>query len=290
MAIYWFETPNPSSLQEPSPHLATHCETDMENLAQELIDAIIKEASSYTFVDYEPCPTLYATSLVCRSWLRISQRLLLHSVDLGFGIENQEKSRKYQQLHGALLESPHLAGYIKYLAINMTIGRALPLFLRKLDNLEGLTLHVLCGTYWGDLDLDLRQAVFWVFQLPSMRDATIYVPFVTTNELTSFLYHTRFLTSLSLYDGINQLLLEGEVGQQDDVTGQQEDEDKLERFDLPVGKSGHLSQLLLQFIYKFDYPSFIAWLLGPDSHVNVGEYSHIEYIQYMASPSRRQHS
>ena len=185
--------------------------------------------------------------------------------------ENREEPRINQQIYGSLLESPHLAGYIKHLtvwggSVAPSIHGTRSLFLRKLDNLVKLSLSM-PGLYWGDLDLDLRQAVVSVLQLPSMRDADIFVLFVTMNGLTSFLYHTRSLTSLRLFDGLNRLSLEEEVGQQDDVTGQQEDEDKLERFDL--GKSGHLSQLRLHFTHEFNYPPFIAWLLGPGSHFNM---------------------
>ena len=254
----------------------------MENLAQELVDAIIKEASSYTFFYHESSPTLCATSLVCRSWLPTSQRLLFHSVDLtltGRGQGQQRKyqrrryqQRRYQQLYGALLESPHLAGYIKHLRVTskvtISISRTLPLFLRKLDNLRNLSLYIPWDMCWGDLDLGLRQAVVWVCQLPSMRDVEIFGHFVNMNALTSFLYYTRFLSSLSLERGFHRSSLEEEeTGQQEDVAGQKDDADKLERFDL--GKSGHLSQLSLSFHLRFNYLHFITWLLGPRSYFKV---------------------
>ena len=171
----------------------------MENLSQELIDAIIEEVSC-SFFHHGPSPNLCATSLVCRSWLPTSQRLLFHSVDLTFSCESQERPRNYQQLYGALLESPHLAGYVKHLTATLTtpalsISETLPLFLRKLGNLEKLSLYTIPDdVYWGDLDLDLRQAVFWVFQLPSMQLADIHCPFVNMNELTSFFISHSILT------------------------------------------------------------------------------------------------
>ena len=150
----------------------------------------------------------------------------------------------------------------------MTICRTLPLFLRKLDNLEYFSFNVPWIMFWDDLDLDLRQAVFWVCQLPSMRAIEIFCRFASMNALTSFLYHTRFLPSLDVYNGFfPPSLKEEETGQREDVTGQQKDEDKIERFDL--GHSGQLSQLGLGFSLPFNYPHFITWLLGPRSYFKV---------------------
>ena len=232
----------------------------MESLSQELIDAVIEEVYLSSCLDLSVATNLRTTSLVCQSWLPTSQRLLFQSVDL-----THPQPRNCPQLYGALLESPHLAGYIKRLWVATSLAvppsSGITPFLLRLNQLEliSITISVSDGPPWDVLDLDFKQAIVRIFQLPSMRDARIFGPFVGLNDLTSLLYHARSLSSISL----DCAFLFEEA-----VAGQQEDEGQLERFDLR--KSEHLSELCLEFHpFRFNAPIFIAWLLGQRSHFTV---------------------
>ena len=237
----------------------------MESLAQELIDAIIEEVYlSSQFARSMPL-NLRATSLVCRSWLPTSQRLLFQSVDL-----THLQPRNLQQLYGALLESPHLADYIKRLSVVSSLAvppsSGIIPFLLRLNKVEHITFIISEDglTLWNDKDLDFKQAIVRIFQLPTLRGVDISGEFVEFNELKSLLRHARFLSSISLVIYFYPLTFEEEVAGQQEVAWQQEDEAQLERFDLE--KSEHLSDL---YSVRFSTPIFIPWLLGQRSHFTV---------------------
>ncbi|KAF8495348.1 hypothetical protein JB92DRAFT_3143895 [Gautieria morchelliformis] len=210
-------------------------------LPQELIDAVTDNL-------HEDHGALLACSLVCRSWLPSSQRHLFWRVTFAL-----DKDR-CEQLAQGLLNSPHLANYIRELEIRKLDVRvagnhwtrergfdpnqSLPAAaLRKFRKLQSIHLYNLD---MDDLTVDLRQSLRWVLLLPSL---TSLKHRIGQDENSNFL--------------------------QDLLTrGDQEDDEPRER--------SYLSHLDLELSRKGNLGLHVDWFLGPRSPFEV---SHIQNLR-----------
>ncbi|KAF8479445.1 hypothetical protein JB92DRAFT_1809975 [Gautieria morchelliformis] len=164
---------------------------DYSTLSQELIDAVIEIL--YNDNDRDG---LLACSLVCRSWLPLSQRRLFRRVALALDRGD------CKQLHKILRSSPHLSDYIRELQVywdtflySCSASRAyayriidqfLPAqVLRELRKLQRIEL---CKLDWSLLTEGLRQSLRWVLMLPSITFLTLDI----TRDKSDSVYFFRY--------------------------------------------------------------------------------------------------
>ncbi|KAF8511973.1 hypothetical protein JB92DRAFT_346853 [Gautieria morchelliformis] len=257
----------------------------MNSLAPELIDEIIGHVYE---ADYDICRNdvgplekgdrsdLLTCSLVCRLWLPSSQRHLFHYIILRTvsGVE-----AKIQRLDQVLLNSPHLASYIRVLYLPdlanygeyeyfehrrpacIAIDKQLSSLLHKFTHLQRLKI---IGLPWNALAGDLRQSLCRVLELPSM--AFVYVDdaqFSCMDNFTNFVNHAGGLTGLTLGT------IETSCPQYFKVEAKQ-GEDNKEKFERH--RISHLTRLN---VVCYDNSLSAHWLLGPRSHVDL---SHVHTL------------
>ncbi|KAF8512384.1 hypothetical protein JB92DRAFT_2928270 [Gautieria morchelliformis] len=201
-------------------------------LPQELIDAITDDLHE----DYD---ALLACSLVCRSWLPSSQRLLFRAVTF---VLEEDRCNKLAQ---ALLDSPHLANYIRELEVCVRADfwqarerdQSLPAaVIRKLNRLRSIHLSEL---EMDHLTVDLRQSLRWVLLLPSLTSLTFRLGYSNDAHILQHLL-TR---------------------------GNQEDDEPRER--------SNLSHLDLELAAEGNLDLYVDWFLGPQSPFEI---SHIQNL------------
>jgi hypothetical protein len=248
-------------------------------LPQELISAVIDSFQSPN--EYRDLQALRTCSLVCRSWLPLCQRLLFHTIQFVTRSCCRRCRTAFphtRRLDQALLDSPHLAGYIRELELSnagcwnchrrwMATDETLPSMLRKLGNVQKLLIHQL---RWSTLSVDLRQSLGWVLQLPSITVLQIGSGhFGSDADFLNFISHARDLTSLSLYD-----IKTPSTGQAPLTPG-----DREEIGDggmLTWNKWGRLSDLnLVSYFNPVTVLALVRWLLGPPSRADI---SHVERL------------
>ncbi|KAF8481454.1 hypothetical protein JB92DRAFT_3037946 [Gautieria morchelliformis] len=221
----------------------------MDSLALELIDEIIghiDEKHGFRRFDLRTC------SLVCRFWVPSSQRRLFHRIEFKDPLlQDRELRAQIQRLDEVILNSPHLANYIRELWLpNMSnvppfiyakpgLDEPLSLLLRKLTHVQKLDI---VGLAWNDLPRDLRQSLCQVLQLPAMAFVCIYdAQFDCMEDFMNLIKHARSLT------------------RPPDANKQ------LERC--------CISRLDMGF--RYSNLASVSWLLGPRSHLDV---SHIHTL------------
>jgi hypothetical protein len=248
----------------------------MNGLAPELIDDIIGHVDEKG--DMSSRSQLLTCSLVCRLWLPSSQRRLFHHIKFRQRLVRQLHA-DIQRLDQVLLNSPHLANYIRVLELP-DMSRYLPSTFSEplipgwiaLDKLLSPLLHKvsqvqklkISGLSWNALPGDFRQSLCRVLELPSM--ARIYISdarFICMDDFTNFINHARGLTSLSLNyintSWVPEQPLESERG-----------EDNNQRPE--PHRISHLTRLDMMCR---DNSVFVDWLLRPRSHFGV---SHIHTL------------
>ncbi|KAF8519460.1 hypothetical protein JB92DRAFT_2004332 [Gautieria morchelliformis] len=206
-------------------------------LPQELINAVTDNLRK----DHG---ALLACSLVCRSWLPSSQRHLFRRVTFALDEDG------CVQLAQVLLDSPHLANYIRELEVrvrpdhwdrerrSVEPDQSLPAAaLRKLSKLQGIQLYNLEKDH---LTVDLRQSLRWVLLLPSL---------------------TSLTHSIGQHENIDFL--------QDLFTrGDRQDDEPRER--------RYLSHLNLELAMQSNLDVYVDWFLGPGSPFEI---SHIQNLR-----------
>jgi hypothetical protein len=253
-------------------------------LPPELIYAIIDGIGCR---DQHAIDTLRTCSLVCRSWLPLCQRLLFHTIEFA--------SRWYcrgciaalprtGRLDQALLDSPHLAEYIRTLKLWdlrcrtckrmswMTTDETLPSVLRKLGNLQ--KLHVLVMR-WSTLSVDLRQSFSWILQLPSITELHIGSGhFGSDDDFVNFISNARYLTSLSLFD-----FKTPSTGQAPLTPGDREE--MADGGMLTWNKWGRLSELnVVSYFNPVTVLALVRWLLGPRSRADLSHVERLRIVPY----------
>ncbi|KAJ7185887.1 hypothetical protein C8R46DRAFT_1061971 [Mycena filopes] len=174
------------------------------DIPQELIDSIVAEI--YPFADREPFilpresaaplfETLRACTLVSRAFVRPAQTQLFALVRLGPRSIGKSCPR-FSQL---LLESPHIAAYVKHLSLDYTLasasGPALSEILESLHHLEAIAFHP-----GGPL------SVSWTAHPPKLK-ALFSTTFANPNLRRIDLVQYRFTDAAELH-----ALLENAVG------------------------------------------------------------------------------
>jgi hypothetical protein len=253
-------------------------------LTQEIISAILDSFRVWNAMgchNQHAINTLRTCSLVCRSWLPLCQRPLFHTIELatrtccGGCLAVLSHSRRLNQL---LLDSPHLAGYIRDLRLQdircrtcktrwMATDETLPSMLRKLGNLQKLEVREL---RWSTFAADLRQSLCWVLQLPSMIVLDIGdARFRSLDDFSKLIAHVGDLKGLSLSDFRTSLTGEAAL-----TSG-----DREEMGDGRVLTGNNRRRLHELSLMSYAYPSsvlvLVEWLLGPRSLVDL---SHVEVL------------
>ncbi|KAF8510437.1 hypothetical protein JB92DRAFT_2940018 [Gautieria morchelliformis] len=242
----------------------------MDILALELIDEIIghvDEKDGLRRFDLRTC------SLVCRFWVPSSQRRLFHRIKFKYPLwQYRELHAEIRQLDQLLLNSPHIANYIRVLKLpDMTyvsrftdvrgLDEPLSPLLPKLTQVQKIEIH---GLAWNDLRLerDLRQSLCKVLELPSVSFVCIYgAQFNGMDDFMNFISHARSLTCLLLYP--DAMWMSQNPVALDDT--QADDNKHTERC--------CISRLDMRF--RCNNPGSVSWLLGPRSHLDV---SHIHTL------------
>jgi hypothetical protein len=182
----------------------------MNSLALELIDEVIGHVDKKDMISRSH---LLSCSLVCRLWLPSSQRRLFHHImfrERLFG--PRELNAQIQLLDQVLLDSPHLASYIRVLELphmsnfeprrrsRITIHKPLSQLLCKFTQVQQIRI---LGLTWKVMPGDFKQSLCRVLELPSM--AFVHISnfqFVSVDDFADFINHARDSTGLSL-DRIN---------------------------------------------------------------------------------------
>jgi hypothetical protein len=257
--------------------------TSMTRVPQELICAIVD--SFHTPDEYlhpDARDALRICSLVCRSWLPVCQRRLFHTIVC----TAQSCCRTCPAAlspHQALLDSPHLAGYIRELKLWdttcmfcgkswMTTHSSLPLVLRNLKNLQNLEFQTL---RWSTLPVDLKNSLCWVLQLPSITMLKLSIDhFSRFDDFFNLISHARDLTSLVLIDTRTSSTDQGPLTLGDP---QEMGDGRM----LTGNRWRRLTDLrLLSYVHPSTILVLVDWLLGPRSLADV---SHVE-ILHIAPP------
>ncbi|KAF8529955.1 hypothetical protein JB92DRAFT_3106352 [Gautieria morchelliformis] len=222
---------------------------DYSTLPEELIDAITEILHNNYDGD-----GLLACSLVCRSWLPSSQRLLCRWVALALDRDD------CKLLARSLLSSPHLSDYIRelkvywhefldpfrtsmiyeYRDIDQSLHAAV---LRKLSKLQRIELYKLD---WSLMKGDLPQSLRWVLMLPSVTFLTLDITGDESGPVDFF---------------------------QHPLTREDQGENDESR---PALERRHLSHLHLCLGSAGNCDAYVDWFLGPRSHFDV---SHIQTLR-----------
>ncbi|KAF8524524.1 hypothetical protein JB92DRAFT_3109427 [Gautieria morchelliformis] len=184
----------------------------MDRLALELIDDIIGHVDD----DDVSGSDLLACSQVCRFWLPSSQRRLFHHIEFRSFIIH-EIHAQLQRLAHVLLNSPHLASYIRVLDLpdmscyllaaccearglpfpgRIAIDKPLSSLLHKVTQVQKLKIW---NMPWDILPGKLRQSLCRVLELPSI--VFVYIhrgQFISNDTFTNFINHARGPIGLSL--------------------------------------------------------------------------------------------
>jgi hypothetical protein len=249
----------------------------MNRLPPELIDAIIGHV--YEKYVRNGRSHLLACSLVCRLWRPFSQSHLLHHINYRRR-EGPQLDAEIRRLDQTLLNSPHLASYIRVLELPdmeswrlstqhrahrqqldwIGIDQSLSPLLLKLTRVKRLKIR---GMDWNELPRDFAELLCRVLELPSMAFVDIdKAEFDCMDDFTNFIRHARGITGLSFNVVRTTCVPKVETKQA---------EDNEER-----SEPHHISHLnRLDMMCKQDTSTLINWLLGPQSHLGV---SHIHTL------------
>jgi hypothetical protein len=249
----------------------------ISSLAVELIDAIIGHVDQK---DDMSRSHLLTCSLVCRFWLPSSQRRLFHHIKFEQWWVDRLPAQ-ITRLDQVLLNSPHLASYIRVLEIpemprcqlslhryqrpgSIAIDKLLSPLLSKITQVQKLRISHLT---WNDLPGDFRQSLCRLLELPSMALVCLYdAKFICMDDFTNFINHARGSTALSLNHIYVPWVLPHPL-----KVGTKHAEDNEERFERR--RISHLTRLDMT---REEYNSvFVNWLLGPLSNFGV---SHIHTL------------
>jgi hypothetical protein len=254
--------------------------TTINSLAVELIDAIIGYVDEKDDISRNH---LLSCSLVCRLWISSSQRRLFHHIKFGRFWYLGQTHPGVQQLDQVLVNSPHLASYIRVLELpNLSSSRLseysryrggigtdelLSPLLPKLTQVQKLKIS---GLSWNDSTGDFRQSLRRVLELPSMAFVCISdAQFIGADDFMTLLNHTRGLLGLSLkHIHVPPHSLRVETNQGED------NKETFERQPL-----SHLT-FLDTICSVWDGSSFFDWIHGPRSHFRI---SHIHTL-HMSTP------
>ena len=135
-------------------------------LVQELFDTIIDEVGAKKPRDYA---TLWACSLTARAFAERSQRNLFHSFTL------KDTGRTAIQAAAALIDSPHIASYIRDLHIqlgfyNDSLRTPLTALFPLLSNICRLGISSpYVDWHWNTLPVSFRAALVGLLSTPSLR-------------------------------------------------------------------------------------------------------------------------
>ncbi|KAF8507492.1 hypothetical protein JB92DRAFT_695921 [Gautieria morchelliformis] len=253
--------------------------TTMNNLPLELVEAIIGHVDEKDDISRSH---LLACSLVCRLWLPSSQRLLFHHIKFGHELQAQFR-RAVQRLDHVLLNSPHLASYIRVLDLpilwrcrsfsyyeHRIVIDKLSSLLPKLTQVQKLNIS---GVFWNALPGDFRQSLCRVLELPSMVSVCIsHAQFNCMDDIINFINHARSLTGLTLaglypFQTDTSRMSRNPVALEDT----QANDNMKQRF--KRRRISHLTRLDMMF--GSNNSVLINWLLGPRSHLGV---SHIHTL------------
>ncbi|KIM75061.1 hypothetical protein PILCRDRAFT_13876 [Piloderma croceum F 1598] len=239
-------------------------------LPQELVDIIIR--------DFHDDPySLHRCSLVCRSWLPTSHRHFFYRVVLS--PPNHPYNRRPEavpysmRLYRVLLNSPHIANYIRELKVYegerlkdqdwIETDQTLPLVLRKLTKLVKMEFRCL---RWYPLSLDLRRSISSAFELPSLTTVEIdYGLFPNIDDFSNLLSRTKGLARLSLTD----------IRFHSTEPLAHEDREAVDEERSASCRQRHLTDLHLEIFY---YSVFVDWLLEARSPLDV---THIHTLDIM---------
>ncbi|KAF8497005.1 hypothetical protein JB92DRAFT_2988070 [Gautieria morchelliformis] len=244
----------------------------MNSLAIELIDDIIGHVDE----DYIIRSHMHSCSLVCRLWLPSSQHRLFHHIKLR---HVSKLDAKIQRLDQVLLNSPHLASYIRVLELPDSVNYGDPMYqgqrhpswiaiekrlsslLHKFTHLQKLKV---IGLPWNALAGDYRQSLCRVLELPSMAFVCVFeAQFMCMDDFTDFINHAR--GPIGLYLGHIDTSW---VPPQSFKVETKQVEDNKEEFERH--RISHLTRLDTGC-----RSVFVNWLLGPRSHLDV---SHIHTL------------
>jgi hypothetical protein len=255
--------------------------TTMNSLPPELIDAIIGHV--YEEYIWNGHNHLLACSLVCRLWRPFSQSYLFHCISY-LGMAGPRLATEIRRLDQALLNSPHLASYIRVLELpDMSscristhipadrrwqpcsgIDQSLSPLLLKLTRVERLKIS---GVDWNELPGDFAELLCRVLELPSITFVGIDdARFISMDDFTNFISHARGITGLSVNFDTTAWVpghsFEAETKQAEDNKERSEPH-----------RISHLNRL--DMTCKKNTSVFVNWLLRPQSHLGV---SHIHTL------------
>jgi hypothetical protein len=225
-------------------------------LAQELIDAIISNFQDSKW-------DLRNFTLICRQWLHPTRRYLFRDIHLpalahyhdGRGPPSSGVPYS-KRLYSILQESPHLAEYIREVAVYdakylseqdwIRTDKTLPFLLQMLVKLQKIHFHRLDWRDFSSSD-PLKQSICSVLGLPTLSTLEISGGgyFIGMNELESFLCHAKYLNRLSITGCATWCRGDSEAGQ--------------------VLEPLNQTQLVDLQLNCFQFEIFINWLLGPRS-------------------------
>jgi hypothetical protein len=187
-----------------------------------------------------------------------------------------------KRLDRVLLESPHIAEYIRELQVYESqefedqnwIGtdHTLPRLLPKLTNLTRIKFQRL---KWDDVPSDLRRSIYSVLELPSLTyvelEKATFFDIDDLKDLRSLLCHAKYSTSLSL-NGIIVLPYEFSKHKGEDEDPEAEAEEQ--------GLHLRLSNLVSLSLSMDRQAAIVDWLIGPRSPWDV---SHLPTLQILDS-------
>jgi hypothetical protein len=257
----------------------------MNRLPPELIDAIIGHVSEES--TWNGRSHLPACSLVCRLWRPFSQSRLFHHIDCG-RLVGSALDAELRRLDQTLLNSPHLASYIRVLELpvmdsrrlsnqlehqsrpdSIGLDKSLSPLLLKLTRVQRLKIR---GMDWNVLPGDFAELLCRVLQLPSMTYVDIDdARFICMDDFTNFISHAGGLTGLSLRD-----IDTAWVPRHSFKVETKQAEDNKER-SVPH-RISHLNRL--DMMCRGITSMFGNWLLGPQSHLGV---SHIHTLHLVVA-------
>ena len=246
-------------------------------LPQELFDVIIDNLDNYPWA-------LPNSSLVCHSWLHPSRRCLFRRIVLlpppKHAFRGSAHVSHCQRLHWLLLDSPHIATYIRELKIYegqmekhqawIASDPTLPPVLGLLRDLTKLEIRRLI---WKVLPNYLRQSICHVLELPSLTSFEIeHADFGSIDDFAGLLSHAEGLTCLTL----TEITVRRQSLAQEDMKhgtvekeGVRSNHGRRRLLDLRLNSTGY---------FGIGYPELVDWLLGPQSSL---ELSHIRTLHIL---------
>ncbi|KAF9494754.1 hypothetical protein BDN71DRAFT_1590246 [Pleurotus eryngii] len=144
--------------------------------------------------------TLGKCSLVCKSWVSLSQRLIFNK--FVFTIVLDRNYTSYTRQATILADSPHLAAYVQRVYISVgsaASGRPLIPLLRRLTNVRSFTFTTFSAAQWIHLPEELRRCIEDMVALPTFEHLYLNCWVFEPQQLNNLLGHcSSTLRSLGL--------------------------------------------------------------------------------------------